>query len=107
MQQGPENQFASSLSIAVLGPAAAVPLLVAGCASVNITNPGYLAVISSSKIALRINQAFQLADRAQVAGASPDVYVNSIPWRTRGLPEILRLNRVARTYFKRRLSKDR
>lgn len=71
MQQGPENLFASSLSIAVLGPAATPSLLVAGCASVNTTNHGYLAVTSSSKIATLINQTPQLTHNARGYRASP------------------------------------
>jgi len=73
MQQRPEKQLASSLSITVLGPAASVPLLVADCASGSVTNPRLLCSHFANKNAHRVNQTLQLADNAQVAGAPPDL----------------------------------
>ena len=84
MQQGPENLFASSLSIAVLGPAAAPSPLVAGCASVNTTNHGYLAVTSSSIIATLIKQTPQLTHNAPVTGVPWPALATASPNGTHG-----------------------
>ena len=84
MQQRPENLFASSLSIAILGPATAIPLLVAGCAGVSVTNPRLLCRHFATKNALRVNQTLQLADPRAGYGVPSQLLCQQHPRGARG-----------------------